>query len=239
MFRFKNFSLSHKASTLKIGTDSVLLASVVPVDGVQKLLDIGCGCGVIALCLADKMRTGSISQQIIGIDIDESSIKESIRNKEQFPLGEHQQIEFFHTSLQNYAQESQTCFDLIVSNPPYFVNALKPHTPELQKSKHRDNNLSFNDLIKYVDKLLSENGNFYLILPPTEYEEFDLLAKQKWHLVCRWQIFPNPHKKMNRIIAGYTKKAVEQPSFYNLYIRNEKNDFGEDYRRMTSDFYLD
>ena len=47
MFQFKNFALSHEHSTLKIGTDSVLLASVVPVAGFRTVLDIGCGCGVI------------------------------------------------------------------------------------------------------------------------------------------------------------------------------------------------
>ena len=81
LFDFKHFSLFHSKSTLKIGTDSVLLASVVPVNQISSLLDIGCGCGVISFCLAHKMALPDINvkQKITGIDIDGKSVEEASR----------------------------------------------------------------------------------------------------------------------------------------------------------------
>lgn len=55
-FYFKNFHLYHNNSALKIGTDSILLASVIPLQQESCILDIGSGCGVILFCLAERKR---------------------------------------------------------------------------------------------------------------------------------------------------------------------------------------
>ena len=89
MFHFKHFSLYHENSALKISTDAVLLAAVTPIDQVRTVLDIGCGCGVIAYCLAWKMIKNAVdqknnmaNQEIIGIDIDADSIADALKSKE-------------------------------------------------------------------------------------------------------------------------------------------------------------
>ncbi|MDL2297418.1 methyltransferase domain-containing protein, partial [Bacteroidales bacterium OttesenSCG-928-E04] len=95
MFRFKNFSLSHHRSTLKIGTDSVLLSALVPIGHKTNILDIGTGCGIIAFCLADKHRKLTIPPtQILGIDIDKDSIKEADENNSTFPPIQNLSVNF-------------------------------------------------------------------------------------------------------------------------------------------------
>ena len=240
MFHFKTFSLSHHKSTLKIGTDSVLLASLIPINKVSSVLDIGCGCGVISFCLADKMKDDlSEKQEIVGIDIDQNSIEEAQENRTNFPMMRNQQIDFCHCSLQQYTNYTKERFDLIVSNPPYFSNSLKPKTAELEKSKHRDNNLSFEELIDSADRLLSENGRFYLILPPAEQEDFASIVATRWHLFDQWQIFPNPRKAANRIISGYAKQKKEEFTLRDLYIRDERSFFTAEYQNITRRFYLE
>ena len=240
LFDFKHFSLSHSRSTLKIGTDSVLLASVVPIGQISSLLDIGCGCGVISFCLAHKMASLDIKTEhkITGIDIDEESVEEARENLVNFPHNSNQSIDFQLISVQEFSQTTSSKFDLIVSNPPYFTNSLKPNRIDRVKGKHRDENLSFTDLIEGICRLLKKNGCFYLILPPAEQETFDRLILGKLYLNFRMKIYPTPKKEVNRIISGYSDKKPDRILFTELSIRNENNDFSEEYKKITSAFYL-
>ena len=137
MFHFKHFSLYHENSALKISTDAVLLAAVTPVNQAQRVLDIGCGCGVIAYCLAWKMMKNAVNQtkdtvnqEIIGVDTDADSIADALKSKEIFPQRQIQNIHFYQQSIQDFSRDYAEKFDLIVSNPPFFVDALKPDTPQ-------------------------------------------------------------------------------------------------------------
>lgn len=238
-FRFKNFSLAHDKSTLKIGTDSVLLSAMVPIENRNNILDIGTGCGVIAFCLADKLRRATItSTQILGIDIDEQSIEEANENLLNFPAINNLSIAFEEKSIQDVAKTTNVSFDLIVTNPPYFGASLKPANPALEKSKHRDNNLSFIDLIECVLILLKPKGVFYLILPPAEFEEWKELTIKGLFLNHYCQIFPKKGKPANRIVAGFGKSCTGDMKSENIIIRDEKGDYTAGYRKLTEDLYL-
>ena len=69
LFRFKKFSLSHQESTMKVGTDAVMLGAWVDLDGVSDILEVGTGCGIIALMLAQREEV-----LIDAIDIDDKGI---------------------------------------------------------------------------------------------------------------------------------------------------------------------
>ena len=127
MFHFKQFALEHERSTLKIGTDAVLLAALTAVDSAQTVLDIGCGCGVIAFCLAQKLADSLDDPQIFGIDVDANSIVEAQGNADRFAFLPTSCFHFEKIRLQDFvSQDNKRCYDLIVSNPPYFHGDLKP-----------------------------------------------------------------------------------------------------------------
>ena len=56
VFRFKQFAVDDSLCAMKVGTDGVLLGAWAPVDGVRRVLDVGTGCGVIALMVAQRTR---------------------------------------------------------------------------------------------------------------------------------------------------------------------------------------
>ena len=243
MFHFKHFSLYHENSALKISTDAVLLAAVTPVGGVRTLLDIGCGCGVIAYCLAWKMQQenaskGKYLQEIIGIDIDGPSISEALKNSDIFPQRHFQNIQFYQQSIQDFALRQQKKFDLIVSNPPFFVDSLKPNTAQKNISKHNDT-LPFEDLRDAVCQLLEPDGYFYLILPANESDIFEQLSQDRLFKHHQLQIQPTPSKPVNRIITGY---RLSPPSngckTEQLCLRNADGSMSEAYRQLTEDFLI-
>ncbi len=241
MFHFRHFSLYHENSALKISTDAVLLASAVAVSGVRTLLDIGSGCGVIAFCLAWKMqqekRREDSLQDIIGIDIDAASVDEAMKNLEFFPKKEGQHIAFRQQCIQDFGRQYQGKFDLIVSNPPFFVDSLKPNTAQKNVSKHNDT-LPFKDLRDAVVRLLAPQGVFYLILPANESVIFEQMSQDCLFKSYQLKIQPTPFKPVNRIITGYTLSPSQAIKSESLCLRDADNSLSEDYRRLTGDFLI-
>jgi len=238
-FQFKNFHLFHSKSALKIGTDSVLLASVIPIHVPSSILDIGCGCGVILFCIADRNKKLTDTLQFYtGVDIDAPSIEEAQLNKSHFPINKNQFFRFIQSSIQEFANENME-YDLIVSNPPFFGNSLASPYERKQLSKHRDENLSFEDLASSVSTLLSEQGVFYLILPVQEMDQFDVISLEKGLYTCfQMNVYPIQGKPMHRIIKGYCKKKPEPFEVQNLCIRETPTEYSAEYKELTKQFYL-
>lgn len=239
LFTFKHFSLHHERSTLKIGTDSVLLGALTPLENVNSVLDIGCGCGIIAFCIGYRLSVQSRAhcQKITGIDPDEESIQESRLNLKQFPMGKNQHFEFYCEKIQNYAMQTIDMFDLIVSNPPYFHNSLKPENPQKTMSKHGDQNLRYDELIDCSLKLLHPTGSLSLILPTAESLCFKKSAENKLYLKQEIEIKPTIYKTANRNIMTFTKQSSSSIDRQTLCIRDGAQQYTEEYQRATRDFY--
>ncbi len=239
VFRFKEFTLQHDRSTMKIGTDAVLLAALTEVGEAQSVLDVGCGCGVVAFCTAQRLLLKSVNVQVHGIDMDLDSVEESRENAQHFSLLSEDHFHFQHDSLQHFSQNYQGgLFDLVVSNPPFFGNDLKPNDNSKLKSKHRDNQLPFSELIDGVLKLLKKSGRFSLILPKTEGEEFDRLASGKMHCVRRTFVQPTIQKPVHRVVQEYVFDKGIPCEERLLVIRDADNQYTEAYRQLTKPFLL-
>ena len=238
-FQFKQFALSHHRSALKIGTDSVLLASVIPLHKPQFILDIGTGCGVILYCIAARnFQEKEQLQFFTGIDIDPSSIMEALENKEHFPIPKQQYFRFLHTSVQAFSVDNLE-FDLIVSNPPFFGNSLLSPYEKKQLSKHRDDQLSFEDLAASIETLLSDDGAFYLILPTQEMVEFDSIITQRGLYSCfQMNVYPIQGKPIHRVIKGYCKYKPETFEIQSLCIREKTQEYSAEYKAYTEPFYI-
>lgn len=159
IFRFKRFSVSHSGSALKLGTDAVLLGAAMTVPegpGTKRLLDIGTGCGVIALMAAQRCPAATVT----GIDIDGPSALEAERNFQASPWSGR--LEAKHCPLQDFKPDAG--YDLIFSNPPYFDKS--PVNPDIRKGAARHNlALSCNDIFAFASVNLVHGGRLSLILP--------------------------------------------------------------------------
>jgi len=229
MFHFKQFSIEHSQSAMKVGTDAVLLGAWMPLpENCENILEIGSGCGVIALMLAQRTKA-----QIIGIDIDEKSVIEAQKNAENSPWKNN--VQFIHENVQHFAQKTTQKFEVMVSNPPFFENSLKSPKSNNNISKHNDN-LSFAALLDAVHILLSENGRFGLILPTDASEKLTTLAIEKHlYVTKRIQVYPTPTKKANRILLLFEreKKVCEEEK---LVIRN--GGYTEEYLEMVGEYLM-
>ncbi|MES2808950.1 MAG: methyltransferase [Bacteroidota bacterium] len=159
MFRFKQFNVDQTGCAMKINTDGVLVGALAGADQPDTILDIGTGTGVIALMLAQRFANA----QIDAVEIDETAAATAQRNFENSP---------FAGRLGLYADSFEAYFDkyparkhdLIVSNPPFYINALESLGEKRTLAKHADERF-FESLVSGTVRHLSGDGEFWLILP--------------------------------------------------------------------------
>lgn len=229
-FRFKQFTIYQDACAMKVGTDGVLLGALADVNNVYNLLDIGTGTGLVALMLAQRCPTLSID----AIEIDEQAAQQATQNIAESPWPH---IQVHCTSLQAYRPQQH--YQLIVSNPPYFVNSLKTPVANRTTARHTDS-LSFQELIEGVDRLLADTGKFWVVLPHNVQHHFCSIARQKGLYTYQVvHVFPRANKAAKRIVMGFSRQegiALEQ----NLIIEEEqRHQYTHAFAQLTAPFYLD
>ena len=209
-FKFKQFTVFHHKCAMKVGADGVTLGAWADVSGAKSILDAGCGSGLITLMLAQRSEA-----KITAIDIDEQSIvqtKENVGNS----LWDNR-IRIIHTSLQQFAESSFRKFDLIVCNPPFFVNSLKSPSDSRTRARHTDS-LSHLELILAVEKLLAEKQCFFCSRKVT--------------------LFPNTEKPAKRLLLEFRTEMTDCKED-KLTVEKERNVYTSEYSALVKDFYLD
>lgn len=212
---------------MKVGTDGVLLGAWFSVHGTERrILDIGTGTGVIALMAAQRTGAGDI----VAVDIDVQSAECAARNFRNSPWSGR--LRCTCTAVQDFDDGT---FDLIVSNPPYFVDSLLPDDAGRVVSRHT-RQLSLRQLGESACRLLSPGGRFAVILPPLQMDE--LCGSTPLHVVRRCSVRTVPGGKVKRIMVemSRTPSDVEQSE---LVIETDvRGTFSGEYRRLTGEFYL-
>lgn len=230
-FHFKQFVILQDKCAMKVGTDAVLLGSWVQSDHEKTLLDIGTGTGVIAIMMAQKS-----SADIIAIDLDENAFLQATENVKSSPWSSR--IKVLHASFQQFYAANSDTFDLIVSNPPYFIDASKPIAEARIKARHTNNNLTFDELIAGVCKLLSPDGRFCLILPHKE----GLIFKDK---AIAMGLYCQEMMKVKTKVDKVEKRLMMQFGFKpgpmiekELIVQENDLGYSLDYIEFTKDYYL-
>lgn len=229
-FNFKQFSISQDKSAFKVGTDGVLLGACADVTGITNILDIGSGTGLISIMLAQRC-----DAKIMAIEPEQQSFIQTCENVNQCPWPDR--IKAVHTTLQNFSHE-QGCFDLIVTNPPYFNNSLKNPDPGKAAARHTDS-LTSEEIIKGVLKFMKEDGSFQLVLPYVEGNIF-IAEAGKYGLYCNdiLKIRPLPTSEIRRMILKFSKFHKKPAESFLTIEHGKRHEFTEEYKNLTRDFYL-
>ncbi|WP_246843940.1 methyltransferase, partial [Hydrocoleum sp. CS-953] len=186
---------------MKVGTDGTLLGAWVDVSGAEKILDIGTGTGLITLMLAQRS-----SANIDAVEIDINSSIQARENVELSPWSDRVKVE--NSSIQKYTEFCQKRYDLIVSNPPFFENALKTANRARTVARHTDF-LSQDDLLQAAVKLLSETGRLAVIYPVEQAENFHGKAEY-FGLFCQRILYVKsmPEIPTKRILMELSKNKL-------------------------------
>ena len=227
-FRFKQFAVEQDDVAMKVGTDGVLLGAWAVCDGAKRILDIGTGTGVISLMLAQR----NSEAEVHAVEIDETATQRARSNFDLSPWAERLEVEC--CAVQEFSSDEK--FDLIISNPPYFVDSLLPPDAKRSTARHT-HDLSFEELDNAVCRLLADEGRFALILPITEFEKY--LTITQLHLVRHCDVYPKVGAAIKRVMAEFALHATAEVKHETITIEQDKRgDYTDEYRALTKDFYL-
>ncbi len=229
-FHFRYFEVEDEDSSLRVGTDAMLLGSWATPGKAKKILDIGTGCGVLALMMAQKS-----GATIDAIDTDLPSVMEARKNFSNAPWSSR--ITAIHHPLQSFSCGDATGYDFIISNPPYFSNSLKSPSARINKTRH-DDSLSLLELAQKVSDLLSVDGRFSVILPSEPAQRFRLIC-EKFHVYLsrRMVIYPKPAAPSKRMLLEFSKSQVGLEDCQELIIRDSSGRYTDEYLVLTKDFH--
>lgn len=231
IFQFKEFAVDQSGCAMKVNTDGVLLGVMTDAVTPERILDIGTGTGVIALILAQRFPSAIIT----AVEIDGNAASTAASNFCGSVFNSRLQV--FHSSFENYFKENiGNKFDLIVSNPPFFIDSLRSDNALKSIARHTDQ-LFFETLIRDSALHLNEDGELVLIVPVKLSEliqklalEFGLYLQKKISIGSFSD--SNPHREI--ISLGFKSNEARLANFV---IYSKQNEYSAEYRALLKDFF--
>jgi tRNA1Val (adenine37-N6)-methyltransferase len=232
LFRFKEFTIKQSASTMKVNTDGILLGAWVELKNSKNALDIGTGTGLIAMMLAQR----NPKLIVDAVEIEESAALEARENTSHAFF--NQRIGIHHNAIQDYAATSKLSYDMIVTNPPFFTGGTFSNNENKNNVRHSVK-LPHGDLLRCVNTLLTDTGDFSLVLPFVEGLRFiELAGNSRLHLHRKTEVLTRPGKNPERLLLSFSKIQNELKEGV-LCIHNKTgNEYSDPMIELTREFYL-
>jgi tRNA1Val (adenine37-N6)-methyltransferase len=229
-FRFRQFIIHQEKTAMKVGTDSVLLGSWCDPQGCSRILDVGTGTGILALMLAQR------SEAIIdAIDSDPQAAEQAAGNFALSPWKDRLKAE--HLDFAGLLAQNRQKYELVVCNPPYFRDSLRPPSPGRSMARHTDT-LQAGELIKGTASLLSENGHFCLVFPAEDEDRMrEISAANRLFPSRILRVRPVPSKNFSRVLMELSFRE-EVAAESELVIENGgRHRYSPEYLELTKEYY--
>ena len=225
---------------MKVGTDGVLLGAWADVPTPSlKILDVGCGTGLIALMMAQRFPEA----QVWGIDIDPEAVAQARENVEASPFADRIQVvegdvRCFSDLEDSGDFEDFGGFDAIVCNPPFFMNSLA--CPDNQRTTARHTvSLTYQDLMKATFRLLADEGVFSVVIPTDCRSSLEAEAHLAGFFPSRLCLVrTTPKKAPKRCLVEFRKHPVSEFVSMEGVIESSPQTRSEWYQQLTNDFYI-
>ena len=229
IFKFKQFEVDQTNCAMKINTDGVLLGAMAQHENPKRVLDIGTGTGVLALMMTQRFPEANVE----AVEIDEQASATAGRNFRNSVFSSR--LSVHHTAIEQFSSAEK--FDLIITNPPFFVNDLKNTEEKKGIARHASEQFFANLLLK-VDAVLAETGNFWFILPVKQAEalienakQFEIYASKIIHL------HSDISKPAFRYIVNLNRSKADV-SIEHFYIYESEKTYTPEYKLLLKDFFL-
>lgn len=227
MFKCQQFHIHQKYAAMKVCSDSLLFASLAQAQGL-KVADFGAGTGVLSLICAQK---DALSVDAVEMDI--LALKDLELNLSESPWS--QKCSIYAGRIQDLPKAQP--YELIISNPPFFVESLKSHNPQRARARHNDD-MSYAELLNAVVLHLDSHGVFQVLLPTAQCESFVAMAQDYGLYLQRMVNFKATPSKPSHVSAMFMMKSITQTFIEEICIWTEHKDYSPESRRLLGDLLL-
>lgn len=225
-FRFKQFSVAQDRTAMKVGTDGVLLGAWTKAKGAKRILDIGCGTGLLSLMLAQRS-----DANFTAIEIDPTAALQAKENFANSPWAKN--IKLIEGDFQTTVLSEK--YELIVCNPPYFKAKQRGSARDQAR---QNSSLPYPILFQKVARYLSADGSFSLSLPADQEAELIGLAKEnELYPKRKLAVKGNKQTPVKRILFEFT---FEQGNCEKntLVIEKSRNHYTDEYAKLLADYLI-
>lgn len=237
-FQFKQFFVAHDRCAMKVGTDSILLGSWTSIGSAKRLLDVGSGSGLLTLMMAQRAEAEA---QLVGIEMDLDACRQARQNAAASPW--HTRIAFYQMPIQEF--QSAAKFDLIVSNPPYFVPKIgqldtddPQYISDARRAARHTILLDAESFFAQVERLLNSDGRCSLVVPFADHDTWITHAKNiGLYCYAHLQVASKPGAAAKRSLLAFSfiQTATQHAT---LTIHGEDGGYSPQFRGLCRDYYL-
>ena len=173
---FNGFTLEIAPGTFPLSTDSMALADFVRLPKAARVLDLGSGCGTLGILLCAK----DPKCHVTGIELDPVAHEAAWANIRRNRLEDR--MDSICADLSHIAKLTDAnCFDVCVSNPPYFTAGFHHKTTPM--ARHEET-CSLETLIQSAARALKFGGDFFLVHKPERLAEL-IATAAKYNLEAK------------------------------------------------------
>jgi len=241
-FQFKQFKVYQDKTAMKVCTDACLFgawtASKIESGKwkVQNILDIGTGTGLLSLMLAQKTNGQIDAVEIYAMYLNQYDEDAALQAEENFTSSpSKERITLYKTPVQHF--DPTSAYDVIISNPPFFIQSLRSEAPQKNLAKHTES-LSYDELLINVLKHLKPEGKFFLLLPFDEFKRFETIATQQLYLLEKADVKQTTKHGFFRTMGVFTKHPSKEFIRETISIKDEHNNYTEQFIELLKDYYL-
>ncbi|NOU52127.1 methyltransferase [Pseudoalteromonas sp. JBTF-M23] len=228
-FAFKQFKVQQSNTAMKVSTDGILLGAWANLSGANRLLDIGCGTGLLSLMC--KQRAPDL--EIEAVEIDEGAYTDAFANIWHSPWPD---IQLHQGDIRTF--NTTETFDVVICNPPYFNGSLKGPNQARNTARHTDS-LSFDALISAFIRVSHPRSRFILILPIEEAQRLLCIAMTEgMHLQRECLVSSTENKAPSRRLLELSYTPCHDPITESLAIKHTNQQYTDDYVALCKAFYL-
>lgn len=232
-FDFQRFRVYHDRCAMKVGTDGVLLGAWAEKPVGEHILDIGGGCGLVSLMMAQRYE----SANVVAVEIDPQAAEQAAENFARSPFSSR--LTSVCADIRDFEPAAGVLYDCVVSNPPFFTEMLLP--PSERRSVARNSSaLPFDVLISQARRLMRSEAYFHVILPHAEADRFiSLCAVQGLSLLERTDVCTKEGKNPKRTLLRLVNHVrPTQPLRSRFLLCDVDGKRSQQYQDWTRDFYL-
>ncbi len=230
-FQFKHFTIYHDQCAMKVCTDACILGAwfAEKIPSYSMVLDIGSGSGLLMMMLAQKNKA-----DIHGIEIDLPSFKQLKENINHSKWKD--KLKAFPGDARTFSFPGQ--YDFIITNPPFFENDLPSEEENLNIAKH-SKLLTLEELVKVIDRNLTRDGSFGILLPFHRLEYFmELCTERGFYLSEQLLVKQTPYHNYFRAVLHFKRRADKFTPMHELSIQDGKTNYTPEFTELLKDYYL-
>lgn len=232
-FQFKKFRIVQDRCAMKVCTDAciqgALAARTLTVEKPKTALDIGAGTGLLSLMLAQNMR---FNRQH-AIEINEAAAEQARENIAASSFKDR--ILLFQGDVRAFTFQQE--YEFIISNPPFYENALKSPS-DIKNTAMHASHLTYVELVNRISDLLTSAGSCCIMVPHASMHSFVAIARsRKLYPSEIWKIRQTEKHSFFRAVLFF-KRTEQTPLFRKLMIKGADGRYSSEFEDLLRPYYL-